>query len=84
MKKIKAIPMAPEPAENDHEARQHLNTILEAHGIMGDKGKMEKVHKLAGRHHKAITSIKGLKDHYNDKFGAKKKSFVIDDDADGE
>jgi hypothetical protein len=55
---------------NDYEVQGHLRTLIEAHGIMSDPAKMEKVHKLAGRHNKAITSIQGIKDAYNAKFGA--------------
>jgi hypothetical protein len=61
---------------NDHEARGHLNTILEAEMIKQDPVKMQKVHKLAGRHMKAITSLKDVKDVYQAKFGPKSKKTV--------
>ncbi len=56
---------------NDYNAKDHLNTIMQAHSIMNDPEKMAKVHKLAGRHMKAITSIQDLKDTYDQKFGSK-------------
>lgn len=59
--------------ENDYETQGHLRTLIDAHGIMSDPAKMEKVHKLAGRHNKAITSIQGIKDAYNTKFGSGSK-----------
>lgn len=52
--------------ENDYETQNHMRTLIDAHGIMSDPIKMAKVHKLAGRHHKAITGIKDLKDRYAD------------------
>lgn len=55
---------------NDYEAKDHLDTIMKAHGIMNDPDKMAKVHKLAGRHMKAITSVQDLKDTYDKKFGS--------------
>lgn len=67
---------------NDYEAQGHLRTLIEAHGIMSDPGKMEKVHALAGRHHKAISSIQDIK-NARDNFGKKKKAMVVND-ADGD
>lgn len=58
---------------NDHEAQSHLRTILDAEMIKQDPVKMAKVHKLAGRHQKAITSLNDVKDAYQQKFGAKPK-----------
>lgn len=58
---------------NDPEAQSHLRTILDAEMIKQDPVKMAKVHKLAGRHQKAITSLNDLKDTYQEKFGAKSK-----------
>jgi hypothetical protein len=55
--------------ENDYETQNHLRTIMDAHGIINDKVKMLKVHKLAGRHHKAIKSIKDIKHVYDEKYG---------------
>lgn len=58
---------------NDPEAQGHLRTILDAEMIKQDPVKMAKVHKLAGRHQKAITSLNDVKDAYQQKFGAKPK-----------
>ena len=72
MKKIKAanmkgaaltqaMPADPEPDENDnYEVKGHLQTLVDAHGIMNDPVKMKKVHKLAGRHANAIAGIKSM------------------------
>lgn len=45
---------------NDYETQSHLRTLIEAHGIMNDAAKMKKVHKLAGRHHKAVSGIRSI------------------------
>ncbi len=84
MKKVgaslaKSVQPKLESPEHDYEAQNHLDTLIKAHGIMSDPAKMEKVHKLAGRHHKAIMSIKDIKDRYNEKFGPKKKAMVVND-----
>ena len=58
----------------DHfEVKDHLDTLMRAHKIMNDKTKMAKVHALAGRHRAAIRSIQDIKNHYNIKYGPKKK-----------
>lgn len=68
---------------NDYETKNHLDTLMQAEMIKADPVKMAKVHKLAGRHMKAlsgikappeikaprITSIKQLKGALNQKFG---------------
>ena len=46
--------------QNDYETQGHLKTLMDAHEIMGDSDKMAKVHKLAGRHHKALKGIKSV------------------------
>lgn len=55
---------------NDYETQGHMRTILDAHEIMNNPDKMAKVHKLAGRHAKAIRSLQDVKDHYQDTYGA--------------
>ena len=52
---------------NDHTAKSDLATIIEAEMIRGHKDRMGKVHKLAGRHKKAITSLDDIKAAYADK-----------------
>lgn len=61
---------------NDHEAQHHLRTILDAEMIKQDPAKMAKVHKLAGRHEKAIKSLADVKEAYQQKFGAKPKKLT--------
>lgn len=75
--------------DNDWETEDHMRTLIRAHEIVNDKEKMGKVHKLAGRHKKAIRSISDLKDTYNEKYGgdnARKSSLdsFKDTDQDGE
>ena len=61
------------PAEEDpidnYKVQGHLDTLMQAHGIMNDPEKMAKVHKLAGRKNAAIRSIADLHNTYNNKFG---------------
>lgn len=71
MPQVTADKSTEDAPENDWEARGHLNTLVDAHEIVNNASKMAKVHKLAGRHMKAVRSIQDLKDHYNDKFGSK-------------
>lgn len=71
----------------DYETQGHLETIVKAHQILMDPDKMKKVHKLAGRHEKAIKSIGDLKDLVQKKYGpqpktAKQQSSDNDDDGD--
>lgn len=61
-----SVSQGPSAPENDYESQGHLRTLIEAHGIMNDPVKMAKVHKLAGRHHKAIKGIQDIKDRYNE------------------
>ncbi len=56
---------------DSYEVKDHLDTLMKAHGIMNDPEKMAKVHKLAGRHANAIKGIQDIKDHYNLKYGGK-------------
>lgn len=53
---------APKPVEEDpvdnYQTKDHLDTIIKAHGIQQDPDKMEKVHALAGRHVAAIAALK--------------------------
>lgn len=70
-----------DPVDN-YEVKDHLRTLQEAHGIINDPEKMAKVHKLAGRHAKALAGIKAipkapdikstkdLVDYRNAKFGS--------------
>lgn len=72
-------------SEEDYQTQGHLKTILDAHEIMNDPVKLKKVHKLAGRHKKAITSLQQLKDIHQDKFGkpAQDSAGMKGDDEDG-
>lgn len=84
MKKMKSDIVQPAEPEKDYETEGHLKTILDAHAIMQDHGKMKKVHKLAGRHKKAITSLDDLKAYAQEKYGPQKKAVDNDMDNDGE
>lgn len=57
---VSAGPTHSDPVDN-YEVQGHLETLQKAHGIMNDPDKMAKVHKLAGRHAKALAGIKALK-----------------------
>lgn len=50
----------PSKPPESYETEGHLRTLIDAHGIMNDPVKMKAVHKLAGRHHKAVSGIKSL------------------------
>lgn len=69
-----AKPVDPEKVVDDYEAQGHLKTLMDAEMVKMDPDKMAKVHALVGRHDKAITSIKDLKDTYQQKYGPKKKA----------
>lgn len=75
-----------EDPQNDWEAKSHLQTLMDAHAIVNDASKMAKVHKLAGRHMKAVRSIADLKDYANAKYGPKPSSgglgSMVDDSGD--
>lgn len=58
-------------SSHDYETEGHLDTLLRAHDIMHDEGKMKKVHKLAGRRKKAISSLDDLKAYAQKKYGPK-------------
>ncbi len=72
---------------DDYEAKDHLRVLMDAHSITTNPEKMKKVHKLAGRHTKALEGIRALapieepkvpkstsdlKDIYQNKFGKTK------------
>lgn len=87
-KKPDSMPAAPSDAtpkagERDYEAEGHLRTLLDAEMIKQDPEKMAKLHKLAGNHQKAITSIQGLRDLHQQKFGpGAKKAKAAGPDSD--
>lgn len=78
---LPSAPKTEDPVDN-YETQGHLRTLQDAHGIINDPDKMAKVHKLAGRHAKALTgikaipaapdikSVKDLVDYKNSKFGS--------------
>lgn len=68
MKKIGASleQAMPKESENDYETEGHLRTLGDAADIMGDQDKMDKVHALAGRKHKAVMGL--LEKHGKKKF----------------
>lgn len=72
MAKTKNKPeMVKSEPDHDYETQHHLDTLLKAHEIMHDEEKMKKVHKLAGRHKKAITSLDDVKAYTQKKYGPK-------------
>ncbi len=42
---------------DDFQTKGHLQTLMDAHDIMNDPTKMQAVHKLAGRHKKALLGL---------------------------
>jgi hypothetical protein len=74
--RTKIMSPADEPKEKDPmddvEVQGHMRTLLDAHKLINDPEKMEKVHALVGRHSKAITSLKDVTSIYQKKFGGKK------------
>lgn len=52
----------PKAAPDKWETQGHLDTLIKAHEIMNNPVHLKAVHKLAGRHHKAISGIKSLGD----------------------
>lgn len=52
-----AAPQDEDPVDN-YKVRDHMDTLVKAHGIQQDPDKMALVHKLAGRH---MDALKGLK-----------------------
>jgi curved DNA-binding protein CbpA len=59
----------PSPDHDDWETRDHLNTLSKAHEILSDPVKLAKVHKLAGRHVKAIKSLSDIKAYNQQQHG---------------
>ncbi len=62
----------PQPS-NDYETDDHLRTLERASDILDDHEKLKKVHKLAGRRHKAVSKM--VEPHMK----AKKKFKSLDD-----
>lgn len=84
-----AGPAKEEDPVDNYQVQDHLRTLTDAHKIINDPEKMAKVHKLAGRHAKALSGIKDmpvpgdapkmkstndLRNFSNKKFGAKSPS----------
>lgn len=51
---------ASEP-QKDYETESNLRTIMDAHSIMDDEGKMKKVRALAGKQNKFLSGIAKVK-----------------------
>ena len=60
-------PSTMQPTEEETSA--HLHHLVKAHEIINDPVKMAAVHKLAGRHDKAIKSIQDIKNYNQAKYG---------------
>lgn len=61
----------PSKAPDKWETQNHLDTLIKAHEIVNNPVHMKAVHKLAGRHRKAISGIQDLKNVYNEGMQAK-------------
>lgn len=80
MKQMPEASMEKNAQEHDHEAEAAAEALMRAHEIKSNPELLKRaavhVHKklraITGLK-KDISSIKGLKDHYNDKFGSGKK-----------
>lgn len=44
-----------------YETEGHMRTLMDAHEVANNPAKMRAVHKLAGRHTKALSAIKSLR-----------------------
>lgn len=67
----------PNKAPDKWETQNHLDTLIKAHEIVNNPVHMKAVHKLAGRHHKAVSGIRSLqqvRDISNQKQMAKGKA----------
>lgn len=51
-----SIPSPSQP-DKDYETENHLRTLNDAADIMSNPTKLKKVHKMAGRRHKALTGM---------------------------
>ena len=51
---------SPDKGPSEYETQNHLRTLIDAHEIINNPDKMKAVHKLAGRHHKAVSGIRSL------------------------
>jgi hypothetical protein len=78
------LEIKPSAGERDYETEGHLRTLMDAEVIKQDPEKMAKVHKLAGKHHKAIRSIQDIRAAHQEKFGPKKPGPKADPDGDGD
>lgn len=56
---------------DEWETKGHMNDLIRAHEIINDPVKMQAVHKMVGRHQKAIGSIQDLKNLHQQKYGPK-------------
>jgi hypothetical protein len=80
---VEPVMAAPKPDDRDHEAESHLRTLMDAEMIKDNPDKMKRVKAIAGRHHKAIKSIRSvqdLKDEYDNKFGSRSTKRMMDDE----
>lgn len=77
--------------EEDYETESHLRTLNDAADIMSNPKKLKRVHKMAGRRHKALAGMiepamkqsKGIKS-IDDLKAARDKSNSDDDAEDGD
>lgn len=86
---------SPSKSETDYETEDNMRTMHNAAAVAADPSKLKKVHKLAGRRHKALTAmieplmqsqkkpkIKSIGDLKAARDGASKKDNDGDEDGD--
>lgn len=63
-KKAKATEASLPKMDDDWQSEDDMKTLMRAEEIKADSERLKKVHKRAGRHKKALTSIQDIKDAY--------------------
>lgn len=69
---------------DDYDAKDHLNTLAQAHAIMTDPKKMAKVKKLTKFHKHSIRSLDDVKAYQQKAYGPKGKGPMPVDNGDGD
>ena len=70
---------------DEFETKQHMDTLMKAHEILNNPVHLQAVHKLVGRHEKAIKSIQDIKNYRDQKYGLQslKNSSKVPSDDEG-
>ena len=69
---------------DEWETKGHMQDLINAHQIINDPVKMAAVHKMVGRHQKAMKSIQDIKDYSNAKYGVQSLKNQPDSDDDND